>query len=214
MSRQANVDGPPNRVRGRTDWWRFGMLIVLTMTAVAVLIACAVPRTDTLLELLSRQQTPFKVSTGHFYAATAAVGTEPFVTREGDRRTEIVTRFNQLSVRDLCLSLRKRHRDLDYTIRILIPALRADNLTLGVDSLDGLGVLGQQISLRLPEILDGPAVRALPLTKTADPDPGALPIRFGNGLFSVGGTVRWITAHDFRVDGITLRGGADQPECY
>ena len=27
-------------------------------------------------------------------------------------------------------------------------------------------------------------------------------------------TVRANVAHDFRVDGITLRGGADQPECY
>jgi hypothetical protein len=152
-------------------------------------------------------QPAFKVSFTSFTAAGAHITPQPFRTRDGQRRTELVLRFTHLHVRGLCFSLRKHHLGTPYTVHITIPTLTATDLTVGVDSLDGLGVLGQQLNLRhLLSTADTPL--------SPPRQRGFLPIQVGNGLLSIGGTFRWVNARGFDVTHLALHAGSRQPECF
>jgi hypothetical protein len=129
---------------------------------------------------------------------------QPFLTHDGQHRTELVVRFTHLQVDNLCFSLRKNHHGAINTVRIQTPQLRATDLTV---ALDGLGVLGQQLSLRsLPQITNTPL--------TQPRDPGFLPINLGNGLLNIGGTFRWVNTHGFQVQHLNVHNSPHQPECY
>lgn len=138
-----------------------------------------------------------------FTADATSITPQPFRTRDGQRRTELVVRFSGLTVRDLCFSLRKP--GAGYTQRITIPVLHARDLTLALDSLDGLGVLGRQLSLR-----------ALPSVVPLGPPrgrPGFLPVRIGGGLLTLDGTFRWVQADGFHVEHLALHQGPRLPPC-
>jgi hypothetical protein len=159
------------------------------------------------IELAAQTHPAFKMRFTSLTAATTTVTPQSLRSRDGQRRTEVVVHFTHLTIRGLCFSLRKDHRGTAETIRINTPELRAGELTLGLDSLDDLGVLGQQLDLRKL-----PTIAGAPLSQPREP--GFLPIQLGKGLFNVGGTFRWVNSHDFRVEHLGVHSTPPQQECY
>ena len=89
---------------------------------------------------------PLKLSVDSFSAASIIPSTGGFVTRDGERRTELVFHLRELTVRGLRLSNRVRTPVGTYTLRITAPKLTADRLALGLDGIDSIGLLAQQLN--------------------------------------------------------------------
>ena len=185
-------------------WPRFSIATLPALTATLLLIVSNTPPT---VRPTANIQQPFQVSIGSLTASETSVSPQPFKTREGQRRTELVVRFTNLKIKNLCFSLDKQISGGTSVLRIPVPTLSAGELTVAVDSLDSLGVLGQQLILRNPTaILNAPLVGAR--------QPGFLPIKVGTMTLNLGINFRWVSARQFRVDKLSLAAGSATAECF
>lgn len=198
------------RDRGHTQWSRFTALLLPSLLAVLLLgvsaASGAIP-----IALAGPARHALKISMTSLTARSATTGPQRYQTRDGQRHTEVVVELRGLRVNGLCASLRVPTPLGAYVLRITGPhadlTLTADDLTFALDNLDGLGVLGRQLSLHSAEsTLNGP------LTHTSDP--GFLPIQLGNMTLNIAITLRWITARNPHLRVLTLAGGRRQRECF
>ena len=162
------------------------------------------------VELAAMHPNPLKLSVASFSAASVIPAVGGFETRDGARRTELVFHLRDLTVRGLCLSNRVRTPVGTYTLRITAPTLTADRLTLAMDSLDGLGLLGAQ--LRTGNLINLAPLNNPPLGTAADP--GFLSLRVGASLAAVGVTLRWLTGSHFDLGDVRMASGWARPECF
>jgi hypothetical protein len=176
---------------------RFGLLLVPALVAAAALLLGS--GTAVALPPASDGRQHFKLTVRSLIAQSALVTPGAVGNDDGERRTDLVVRLRRLAVRDLCAS----YRGGPYTLRITVPRFDADRLTVAVDSLDGLGVLG--LALGTPR-------GGLPLTPASGT--GFLPLRLGAAAINVDVTVRSLTGAGFRLDDLGLDAGRGQPECF
>lgn len=205
----------PPRGRGHTRWSRFSIILAssLATTTLLVLLAALTPGSVTSgfpLQLAAMQPHPLKLSVYSFSAASIIPSVGGFETRDGERRTELVFHLRDLTVRGLCLSNRVHTPVGTYTMRITAPTLTADRLTLAMDSIDSIGLLGQQ--LRTGSLINLAPLSDPPLGG-AD-EPGFLSLRVGAALAAVDITLRWLTGTHFEVDDVRMAGGREKPECF
>jgi hypothetical protein len=184
---------------------------VLTSSLTTTVLLTAASVTGTIpLQLAAVQRHPLKLSVDSFSAAGIIPSTGGFETRDGDRRTELVFHLRDLTVRGLCLSNRVGTPVGNYTLRITAPSLTADRLTLALDSIDSVGLLGQQLGTG--NLINSLPVGSAPLG-SAD-EPGFLSLRVGAALAAVSVTLRWLTATHFDVGDIQLASGRAKQECF
>jgi hypothetical protein len=196
----------PGTARGRTRWPRFAMLALSALSAM-VLLGVAAAAGAVPIAAAETGRHPLKISFTSFSASSATTLPEAFQTRDGRRRTEVVVSMRDMAVRGLCASTRVPTPVGAYVLRINTPTITADALSFAMDSLDGLGVLGQQLNLRhATGLLDG--------SPNSSERSGFLPLQVGGTTLNVSFTIRWIIAHRFHLDGFTMAGGRGQRECY
>jgi Family of unknown function (DUF6230) len=191
--------------RGRIRWPRFAMLLLPALLALVLLGVAAATGAVPMAAAESGRHL-LKISFTSFTASSATTLPRAFQTRDGQRRTEVVVSMRDMEVRGLCASTRVPTPVGVYVLRITGPTITADTLSFAMDSLDGLGVLGQQLSLRhTTGLLSG--------SQRGSDESGFLPLQVGGMALNVSFTIRWITAHRFHLDGVTLAGGRGQREC-
>ncbi|HEY1969600.1 MAG TPA: DUF6230 family protein [Pseudonocardia sp.] len=217
MSISATVATEPRpgvRVTGRIRWSRFILLFTCALLSLAMLATAAgtglVP-----LVLAAEQRHILKISVRTLRSAGVIMYPQPFQSHDGQRHTEIVVDFRQLDAQGLCASTRVRTPLGGYVLRLAGPdnsmRLAASRLAIAVDSLDSLGVIGKQLSLRrVTGVLGGDL--NLPLQHSGEQ--GFLPIQVGNATFNIGATLRWLAADNFHLGRFALEIGPSQPECY
>ena len=128
----------------------------------------------------------------------------------GERRTELVFDLRELTIRGLCLSNRVRTPVGTYTLRVTAPRLTAERLSFGLDSIDSIVLLGQQ--LNVGSVLNLLPVNNAPLG-TAD-EPGALSLRVGAALVAVSITLRYLTGSNFNLGDVRMASGRAKRECF
>ncbi|HEX3788893.1 MAG TPA: DUF6230 family protein [Pseudonocardiaceae bacterium] len=196
----------PGTARGRTRWPRFAMILLPALFAL-VLLGAAAATGAVPIAAAETGRHPMKISFTSFSASGATTLPQAFQTRDGRRRTEVVVSLRAMKVRGLCASTRVPTPVGAYVLRISTPTITADTLSFAMDSLDGLGVLGQQLNLRhATGLLNG--------SPNSSDQSGFLPLQVGGMTLNVSFTIRWITAHRFHLDGFTMAGGRGQQECY
>ena len=237
---------PTRPARGRTRWPLFSvvstsavattsLLVVPTLLAapLPVVPALSVPEPaggSAAVTLASVHRRPLKLSVDSFTAAGVVPATGAFETRDGGRRTELLLHLRDLTVRGLCLSNRVRTPVGSYTLRITSPTFTADRLTLALDGVDGIDVLGRQLGTgRLLDPLppsgpsldplaeSGPSLVGLPLAGPppgGSDEPGFLSLRIGTALTAVTVTLRYLTGSHVAFGGLRMAGGRGDPECF
>jgi hypothetical protein len=195
--------------RGRTRWPQFSIVLTTSLVTTALLAAAsatgAIP-----VQLAAVHRHPLKLSVDSFSAASIIPSTGGFVTRDGERRTELVFHLRELTVRGLCLSNRVRTPVGTYTLRLTTPKVTADRLTLGLDSIDSIGLLGQQLNV-------GSLLNVIPLDNPplgSSDEPGFISVRVGAALVAVGITFRYLTGSHFDIGNIRMAGGRAKQECF
>jgi hypothetical protein len=197
------------RRRGRTRWPRFSVVLLPSLLA-TVLLAGATGSIALPLKLTASQHHPWKLRIGSFSASSIISSTGPFQTRDGDRRTELLFRLSDLKLRDLCLSKRVATPVGAYTLRLTAPTLAAERLTVALDSINSLDLLGQQLNV-------GSLVNLAPLDNTplgASDDPGFLDLKIGNALAGISLTIRYFTSTHFDFRNVHVASGPAKPECF
>jgi hypothetical protein len=179
----------------------------LLMTAI---LAAATATGALPVELMASQKQPLKLRIDSFSASSVVPSAGPYETRDGERRTVLVFRIRDLRLRGLCLSNRVATPAGTYTLRITAPGLTADRLTVAVDNISALDLLGQQ--LNLGPLLDLPILSGTPLG--APDDSGFLDLKIGNALAAVSLTIRYFTATNFNFGDVRLTSGRSKPECF
>jgi hypothetical protein len=199
----------PVRPRGRTRWPRFS-IVVTSALAVTAMLAAASATGAMQVQLAAVRRHPLKLSVDSFSAASIIPSTGGFETRDGERRTELVFHLRDLTVRGLCLSNRVRTPVGTYTLRITAPTLTADRLTVALDGIDSIGLLGRQLDV-------GNLINLLPLGNPplgSSDDPGFLSLRVGAALAAVSVTLRYLTGSHFDVGNVHLASGRTKQECF
>lgn len=184
---------------------------MLTSSLVATALLAAASATGAMpVQLSAVRRHPLKLSVDSFSVARIIPSTGAFETRDGERRTELVVDLGDLTVRGLCLSSRVRTPVGTYTLRITAPTLTADRLTVALDGIDSIGLLGQQLDV-------GNLIDFLPLNNPplgSSEDPGFLSLRIGAALSAVSVTLRYLTGSRFDIGNVRLAGGRTQQECF
>lgn len=197
------------RRRGRTRWPRFSAVALPALLVIALLAAATATGTIP-VELAASRSHPLKLRIDSFSAASTIPTIGPYETRDGDRRTEVLFRFTDLRLGGLCLSNRVATPIGTYTLRITAPALTADRLTVALDSINALDLLGQQ--LNVGSLLNLVPVNNIPLGSSDDP--GFLDLKLGNALAAISLTIRYFTATHFNVTNVNLASGRTKAECF
>ncbi|HEV7791797.1 MAG TPA: DUF6230 family protein [Pseudonocardia sp.] len=192
----------PGTARGRTRWPRFAVILLPALFAL-VLLGAAAATGAVPIAAAETGRHPMKISFTSFSASSATTLPQAFQTRDGQRRTEVVVNMRAMKVRGLCASTRIGA----YVLRLNTPTITAERLSFAMDSLDGLGVLGQQLNLRhATGLIDG--------SPNSSDQSGFPRLQVGGMTLNVSFTIRWINAHRFHLDGFTMAGGRGQRECY
>jgi hypothetical protein len=195
--------------RGHTRWHRFTVVFVPALLALT-LFAAATATGTVPVELTAARGHPLKLRIDSFSAASTIPSIGPYETRDGDRRTELLFHFRDLTLRGLCLSNRVATPVGTYTLRITAPTLTADRLTVSLDSINALDLLGQQLNV-------GDLPNLIPLNNTplgTSDDPGFLDLKLGNALAAISLTIRYFSASHFNVTNVHLASARSRVECF
>jgi hypothetical protein len=197
------------RRRGHTRWPRFA-IVALPALLVTALLATATATGTIPVELAASRSHPLKLRIDSFSAASTTPSIGQFETRDGDRRTEVLFHFRDLRLGGLCLSNRVATPVGTYTLRITAPTLTADRLTVALDSINALDLLGQELNV-------GSLLNLIPLNNTplgSSDEPGFLDLKLGNALAAISLTIRYFTATHFNVHNVSLASGRFKAECF
>ncbi|HTK67482.1 MAG TPA: DUF6230 family protein [Pseudonocardia sp.] len=162
------------------------------------------------VQLTASHHHPLKLRIDSFSAASIIPSTGPYETRDGDRRTDLVFRLTDLRIRGLCLSNRVATPIGTYTLRITASTLTAARLSVALDSINSLDLLGQELNV-------GPLLNLLPLDNPplgSSDDPGFLDLKLGGVFAAISITLRYFTASHFNVNNVQWASGRSKAECF
>lgn len=196
-------------VGGRTDWSRFGLVFVPALL-VLVVIALGATSGAVPVALAVEGRQAVKISVRKLSLQAAGTMPEFFQTAGGEKKPTVVITLKDIRAQGLCGSFRVDTPAGPYVLRFTTPddrdPVNIGTLRFALESVDGFGVLGEDVELNRAFTEAG-----LP---TDAGDPGFLPIKAGGLMLNLNVTVRWATANGLRLSGVRMAVGSDQKECF
>jgi hypothetical protein len=152
-----------------------------------------------------------KVTMNSYYTDGTATFPSFFDTASGDHRTVLPVTLRNLRVQGVCVSTKVDTPVGDYVVRITSPQhggiIRAGDTTLALDNISSLDFAGDSVGINYgAKTADG--------TPTDSGIPGYVPIQVNGVRLGLNLTIRWLTANQIHLNGLTLAGGLNQHECY
>lgn len=195
---------------GRTSWRRFAGVLAPALALVGLLTLGVLNGTLPVSAAVQGQQR-IKLSVQQISAQ--GYGTFPQFFRTQDGRTEpvVVVGLSKIQARGLCASGRVDTPLGSYVLRITTkpngPPLRAGDLQMAIQGIDGVDVGGQTLALnRAATAPDG--------TPQDSGPPGSLPITAHALVLNIHANLRWVTASSLNIHGLDLSVGPTVPECF
>ena len=200
----------PRRLRGRIAWPRFGLLFVPALFSLVMLGAGAATGVIPVALAVEGQQ-GVKASAKSFYTDGTATFPAFFDTQDGQHRTVLPVTLRNLRLQGVCVSTKVDTPVGDYVLRITSPdqgsIIRVGDATVAVDNVASLDFLGDSVNVNYgAKTRDG--------TPTDTGIPGAVPIQVNNFNLGLNLTIRWVTANQLHINGLSMTGGLHQRECY
>ncbi len=196
--------------RGRIVWRRFSLVVVPALLALALLAFGAYTGAVPVALAIEGKQ-GVRVTAKSLYADGTATFPAFFQTQEGDKRTIVPVTLRNLRVQGLCVSTKIPTPVGDYVLRITSPdvgsVIRVGDATFGVDSIDDLDFGGDSVNVNY-------TARTPDGTPTDSGLPGYVPLQVNNIKLGLDLNIRWVTANQLHLDGLTLAGSISQRECY
>lgn len=195
---------------GRTRWRRFAGILLPALGAVGLMIAGVVQGVLPVSAAVQGQQR-IKFSVDEISAVGYGGFPRFFRTRDGEDRTVVAVGLSDVEARGLCTSGAVDTPLGRYVLRLETdpdaPPLHAGDLRMAIESIDGVDVAGETLSLnRADTAPDG-------TPRDTGPD-GTLPINARALMIGIHADVRWVTAADLELSGVDLTLGRDTPECF
>lgn len=196
--------------RGHTRWPRFGMAAVPAMVALALLaVGAYLGVVPVALAIEGDQGVKATAKTFSFDGTATFPGF--FQTQDGEKRTIVPVTLRNLRIQNVCVSTKVNTPVGDYVLRITSPndgsSLRVGDATFGVDYVDALDFIGDSVTInytaRTPE--------GIP---TDSGPPGHLPFVVKDFTLGLDVNIRYVTANQLRLNGLSLAAGPGQRECY
>jgi len=196
--------------RGRVVWHRFTVVFVPAMLALTLLaIGAYVGVVPVALAIEGKQGV--KATAKKFSFDGTATFPGFFQTQDGEKRTVVPVTLRNLRVQGVCVSTKVPTPFGDYVLRITSPTvgsvIRVGDATFGIDDIDRLDFGGDTVNVNYGE-------------RTADGTPtdsgirGYVPMEVSNIVLGLDLNIRYVTANQLHLDGLTMAGSTGQHECY
>ncbi|ALE74365.1 hypothetical protein Ae168Ps1_5281 [Pseudonocardia sp. Ae168_Ps1] len=186
------------------------MVLALSSGVVlAMLVAAATGGLPVALAADGRQHV--KITAAELGAVATGVFPQFVQDADGDRQPVVVVGLGDVRVRGLCASGAVPTPVGTWVLRLDTPPdaeeIRAGDVQFAIESVDGLGALGQRLLLNREQ----QTPEGIPLDVAA---PGNLPILAEGLQLDLAATVRWASVADLGLSGLDLRIGDDVAECF
>jgi hypothetical protein len=199
-----------HRERGYVVWHRFTAVLVPAVAALVLLaIGAYVGVVPVAVAIEGKQDV--KVTAKSFYADSTALFPGFFQTQDGEDRTIVPVTLRNLRVQGLCVTTKVPTPMGDYVLRITSPdvgqQIRVGDVVFGVDTIDDLDFGGDAVNVNYT-------------ARTADGIPtdsgtrGTVPLQVDGVKLGLDLNIRYVTANQLRLSGLTLAGSTGQRECY
>jgi hypothetical protein len=190
-------------------WHRFSAVFVPALLALILLaIGAATGAVPVALAIEGRQT--LKITAKSYSADLGSTFPAFFQNPSGGRNTVIVLSLGDLRVQGLCVSTKVNTPAGPYVLRITSPdvgePIRAGDVTLAIEDIDAL-----DLKSRLLNANKGPKTHDTSLAKVGVGP--AVPVLFDQLNVDVDVTIRWVTANQLSLSGLTLAGNLAQREC-
>jgi hypothetical protein len=196
--------------RGHVVWHRFTVVFVPALLALALLaVGAYIGVVPVALAIEGKQGV--KVTAKSFYADSTAMFPGFFQTQDGENRTLVPVTLRNLRVQGLCVTTRVPTPIGDYVLRITSPdvgsVIQVGDVTFGVDNIDDLDFGGDSVNVNYT-------------ARTADGIPtdsgtrGTVPLKVDGVKLGLDLNIRYVTANQLHLNGLTMAGSTGQHECY
>lgn len=200
----------PGATPGRTRWRRFAVVLTGAL-ALAVAMCLGIVEGVLPVALALDGQQRIKITAEEFGGIATGAFPQFFETEDGERHTVVVVGLDDVRLRALCASGSVPTPIGTYVLRLTTPVdgdpVQAGSIRFAVESLDGLGLAGQQLLVNR----DATAPDGTPRDAGS---PGSLPIQTRALTLDLSATVRWATVDSLALTGLDLTLGDDVPECF
>jgi hypothetical protein len=191
-------------------WHRFTMVFVPALLALTLLaIGAYVGVVPVALAIEGKQGVRATAEKFTFDGTATFPGF--FQTQQGERRTIVPVTLRDLRVQGVCVSTKVPTPFGDYVLRITSPEvgseIRVGDATFGVDEVDRLDFIGDSVDVNYGE-------RTADGIPTDTGTPGYVPMVVRNLKLGLDLNIRYVTANQLHLNGLTMAGSTGQHECY
>lgn len=196
--------------RGHVVWHRFTAVLVPALLALTLLaIGAYVGVVPVALAIEGKQGV--KATARTFEADGTATFPGFFQTQRGEKRTILPVTLRNLQVQGLCVSTKVPTPLGDYVLRITSPnigsVIRVGDATFGIDNIEALDFGGDGVDVNY-------AARTSDGIPTDSGIPGYVPFQVKNIVLDLDLNIRYVTANQLHLNGLTLAGSTGQRECF
>lgn len=196
--------------RGHVVWYRFTVVFVPALLALALLaVGAYIGVVPVALAIEGKQGVKATAKTFTFDGTATFPGF--FQTQDGERRTVVPVTLRNLQIQGVCVSTKVPTPFGDYVLRITSPSnsdeIKVGDATFGVDNVDRLNFIGDSVNVNYG-------------ARTADGTPtdmgirGYVPMVVSNLKLGLDLNIRYVTANQLHLNGLTMAGSTGQHECY
>jgi hypothetical protein len=196
--------------RGYVVWHRFTVVFVPALLALALLaVGAYIGVVPVALAIEGKQGVRATAKTFVFDGTATFPGF--FQTQDGQNRTVVPVTLRNLRIQGVCVSTKVPTPLGDYVLRITSPdvgsMIQVGDVTFGVDTIDRLDFGGDSVNLNY-------GARTADGTPTDTGTRGYVPFEVNNLKLGLDLNIRYVTANQLHLNGLTLAGSTGQRECY
>lgn len=208
-SQETDTGDAPVSV-GRTRWRRFTSLMVPTL-GITTLLFMGVLNGTLPISIAAEGKQRVKVEVKEMRATGYGAFPQFFQTQDGNKHTVVVIGMSGLRAQGLCASGKVDTPLGSYVLRFATKPggqpLKADDLKMAVENIDGAEAFGKSIWLnRFADTPDGTPADSGP--------PGTLPVTIKSLLVNIHSDIRWVTVSGMKLSALDLTMGPAVEECF